>query len=109
MTTHEAPGDAYDVVSLKLSWASLSLLLFLASLPSPYLLTWQSWRPEQLWLWPLLKVAVIGLLALVGFITGLLGMREATRRGMAKVGLLLNGTVLGCIALVIAGMAMVLR
>ncbi len=97
-------GDEYEVVPLRLSWGGLSLSLFLLTLPAPYLLRLQPWRPAQLWMWPLVPVVTIGALSLLGLVCGLLGLRYSAGKGTAKMGLLLNGAVVGCILLVILGM-----
>ncbi len=100
----DAIGDEYEVVSLRLSWGALSLVLFLLTLPARFLLRLQPWRPAQIWLWPLVPVAAIAALSFLGLVAGLLGLRFSNRPGMAKIGALLNGVVLGCILLVVLGM-----
>ncbi len=98
-------GGEYEVVSLRLSWGAVSLVLFLLTLPAKSILRLQPWRPEQIWMWPLVPVVAIAVLSFLGLLTGLLGLRfQAKSRGMAKVAVLLNGVVLGCIFLVFFGM-----
>ncbi len=98
-------GGEYEVVSLRPSWGAVSLTLFLLTLPARSLLRLQPWRPEQIWMWPLVPVAAIAVLSFLGLLTGLVGLRfQAQSRGMAKIGVLLNAVVLGCILLVFLGM-----
>ena len=98
--TFDAIGGEYEVVSLRLSWGALSLTFFLLTLPARTLLDLQPWRPAQIWMWPLMPVVAIAALSLLGLLAGLLGLRLSDGRGMAKVGVLLNAVVLGCILLV---------
>ena len=98
-------GDEYEVVALRLSWGALSLACFLLTLPARSLFRLQPWRPEQVWLWPLVPVAAIAVLSFLGLLAGLAGLRTPQSRGTAKVGVLLNAVVLGCIVLVFLGMA----
>lgn len=101
-------GDEYEVVSLRLSWGGLSLFLFLLTLPAPYLLRLQPWRPAQSWMLPLVPVVTIAILSLLGLVADLIGLRFSDRPGMAKIGVLLNAVVVGCILLVFLGMFLIL-
>ena len=103
------PGDeddqgAYQVVTLRPTWSGLSLAFLLFQLPMPYLLSAQPWRPDPYWLWPLVKPTAYLVLSILGFTCGLLGLRFSASRGSAKLGALLNGVVLGLMALWVLGM-----
>ena len=93
----EMPDDDYEVISLKISWASLSILFFLLTLPTRDLLQLLPWRPQRIWIWPLVPPLVILGLSFLGFLSGLLGLKWSSHKGIAKTGLFLNGTVLGII------------
>ena len=86
--------DDYEVISLKISWAVLSILLFLLTLPARDLLQFLPWRPQRIWMWPLVPPLVIFGLSLLGVLSGLLGMKFSTHKGLAKTGTFLNGVVL---------------
>ena len=102
-------GDEYEVISFRLSWGAVSLLLFLLTLPTRYLLFLQPWRPRNLYLWQVLPPIVIGALSALGLAAGLIGLRFSASRGMSRMGVLLNAVVLVIILLFLAGMRMVLR
>lgn len=102
-------GGEYAVVPLRPSWSTLSLLLFLLTLPAKSLLNLQPWRPDHIWMWPLIPPLVIAALSLLGLVAGLLGLKYSATRGLAKAGVLLNAVVLGCILLVALGMMAILR
>jgi hypothetical protein len=102
-------GGEYAVVPLRLSWGTLSVLLFLLTLPARSLLQLQPWRPAQIWIWPLVPPLAIAALSLLGLAAGLLGLRFSAARGVARTGVLLNAVVLGCILLVALGMMAILR
>ena len=86
--------DDYEVVTLKVSWALVSLACFLLTLPAQYLLQFLPWRPQRIWLWPLIPPLVIFGLSMVGFLTGWLGLVTSEKKGLAKIMMLLNGVVL---------------
>ena len=88
------PESDYEVIPLRLSWAGLSILLFLLTLPARDLLQLLPWRPEPIWVWPLIPPLVIFGLSLLGFFSGLLGLKLSARRGLARTGMFLNGVVL---------------
>ncbi len=85
--------DDYEVVSLKLNWALVSLACFLLTLPAEYLLQFLPWRPRRIWLWPLIPPLVIFGLSTVGLLAGLVGLVTSDRKGLPKVAILLNGVV----------------
>lgn len=103
-SSFDAIGDEYEAVSLRPSWGAVSLIFFLLTLPAKTLLRLQPWRPAQLWMWPLVPVVAIAVLSFLGLLAGLLGLRLSESRGMAKIGVLLNAVVLGCILLVFLAM-----
>ncbi len=86
--------DDYEVISLKISWAVLSILFFLLTLPARDLLQLLPWRPQRIWMWPLIPPLVIFGLSLLGLLAGLLGLKFSAHKGIAKTGAFLNGVVL---------------
>ena len=96
------PGADYEVISLKISWAGLSILCFLLTLPARDLLRLLPWRPERIWLWPLIPPLVILGLSCLGFLCGAIGWRFSERRGLAKTGMFLNGTVMAIVLAIAA-------
>ena len=96
-------GDPYDVVSLRPTWSGLSLFFLFLQLPMPYLISALPWRPNPIWLWPLIKPAAHFGLSILGFVCGLLGWRSGGR-GSARLGVLLNGVVLALMGLWVLGM-----
>ena len=97
-----ATEDDYEVVSLKISWATVSLGCFLLTLPTEYLLQFLPWRPRRIWLWPLVPPLVILGLSTVGFLTGWIGLKFSARKGVAKAAMLLNGVVLAIVLAIAA-------
>ncbi len=91
------PDNDYEVIQLKISWATLSILLFLLTLPARDLLQYLPWRPQRIWTWPLIPPLVILGLSFLGFLSGLLGLKWSTHKGVAKTGMFLNGTVLAIV------------
>ena len=94
--------DDYEVISLKISWASLSILCFLSTLPAKYLLQFLPWRPQRIWMWPLVPPLVILGLSVAGFAAGWIGLYLSANRGMAKTGMFLNGVVLAIVLAITA-------
>ena len=91
--------DEYGALRVPDLWPTISLLFFVLSLGARYLLRA---LPDQLlpleilygplrFLLPGLTVLV---LATLGLLTGLLGLRSSGARGVARLGVLLNGIVL---------------
>lgn len=91
--------DGYEVVRLRFSWASTSLLLFALSLPMPFLLRWIPWRPPAYWMGPVTWVPIVFVLTLLGSLCGYIGYRRSPGNSAAKLGLLLNSGVLGLLLL----------
>lgn len=104
MESNTVEDGAYQVVSLRPTWSGLSLFFLLLQLPLPYLLSLQPWRPDPYWLWPLVRPVAFLIVSILGFGCGLLGLRFSASRGIAKMGTLLNGVVLGLMALWALGM-----
>ncbi len=95
-------GADYEVISLKISWAVLSILFFLLTLPARDLLQLLPWRPQRIWIWPLIPPLVILGLSLLGFFAGLLGLKFSANKGIAKTGVFLNGVVAAIILAIAA-------
>ena len=99
-----APLEAPDVVPL------LSFLCFSASLaarPIARVLLPAVWRSPWRVIAP---VAIAASLALIGLLLALWSSRRAKgRRGLAKVGLFLNGVVLGLTGLAVLAIVFILR
>ncbi len=89
-----AAEEDYEVISLKISWAVLSILFFLLTLPARDLLQLLPWRPQRIWIWPLIPPLVIFGLSLTGLLSGLLGLKFSAHKGIARAGMFLNGVVL---------------
>ncbi|MEM7351117.1 MAG: hypothetical protein AAF657_09950 [Acidobacteriota bacterium] len=94
--------SGYDVISFQVHWASLSIVLFLLALPAKYLLGFLPWRPERIWLWPLIPPLVILGLSTLGLFSGWMGYKFTDHQGMAKAGMFLNGTVLAIVLAIVA-------
>ena len=94
--------DDYEVIPIKISWASLSVFCFLLTLPARYLLQFLPWRPQRIWMWPLIPPLVILGLSTVGFAAGWIGLYFSSSRGVAKTGMFLNGVVLAIVLAVAA-------
>ncbi len=93
----DMPDNDYEVIQLKISWATLSILLFLLTLPARDLLQYLPWRPQRIWTWPLIPPLVILGLSFLGFLSGLVGLKWSAHKGVAKTGMFLNGAVLAII------------
>ncbi len=89
--------DDYQVISVRVSWAGLSLVFFGLTMASDYLLHLQPWRPRQIWAWPLMKPLAVLALSSLGFVAGWLGLRFSDSRGLAKAGMFLNGVPLAIV------------
>lgn len=92
----------YEVISLQLHWASFSILFFLLTLPAEYLLGFLPWRPQRIWLWPLVPPLVILGLSILGFACGWIGYRFSDKKRTARVGMFLNGVVLAIVLSMVA-------
>jgi hypothetical protein len=91
---HYTEGE-YGALDLPEGWHVASLACFVAALGSRFLVSLllpDNW-PSR-WTRPLLPGAAVLLLALLGIAFGLLGLRNVKGRGMARIGIFLNATVL---------------
>ena len=86
-------GDEYEAVSLRMTWSTLSLLLFMLIPVTPFLLRLQPWRPQQRWIWPLVPFAIVWGISLFGLVASWLGVKLSPGKTAARLGMLLNGTV----------------
>ncbi len=95
-------GGEYGTITLPHSWHVLSLVFFGASLGARFL---TSLIPRELLvgvIWrPVLTAFAVPLLAGLGVLFALPGLRHPEGRGAAKIALFLNGTVL-----VLSGLAL---
>jgi hypothetical protein len=91
---HYVEGE-YAALDLPAGWHVASLACFLAALGSRYLVSFLlPYRWPTPWLHPLVPGAAVLLFATLGILFGLLGLRNAKSRGMARIGVFLNATVL---------------
>lgn len=91
--------DEYGAIHFHLSGGVLSLLLFVLQLGAPYLVRFQPWRPQRIWLWPLVTPGVLFVLSLLGLLAALWGRRQSKKGAAVRYGLLLNGAVFGILLL----------
>jgi ABC-type sugar transport system permease subunit len=88
-------GGEYGTVTLPHAWHVLSLLFFAAAIGARFL---TALIPRELLvgvIWrPVLTAFSVPLLAGIGLLFALLGLRKAEGRGAAKIALFLNATVL---------------
>lgn len=93
--TPEPTAGEYGTLSLPHAWHVLSLLFFLAALCARFL---TAMVPRELIrgiiYGPVLTALAVPLLATIGVVCALVGLRNAEARGAARVALLLNGIVL---------------
>lgn len=101
--TPEPIAGEYGTLSLPHAWHVLSLLFFLAALCARFL---TALVPRELIRGviyrPVLTAMAVPLLAAIGVLCALIGLRNAEARGAARVALLLNGIVLVLSALALA-------
>lgn len=100
----EAPlsDGEYGTLDFSTRWPVLSFLCFALALGARYLV---QAIPREVVGWPMrMLLPGLGVLALcfLGLIFGLLGLRKPEHRGMARVGILVNG-----IGLALGGLAVV--
>ena len=88
----------YGALDLPEGWHVASLACFLAALGARFLVgVLLHLLPADLlsrWTRPLLPGAAVLVLAVLGILFGLLGLRNPKGRGMARIGISLNATVL---------------
>lgn len=91
----EPVGGEYGTISLPHAWHVLSLLFFTAAMGARFL---TALIPRELLrgiIWrPVLTAYLVPLLALLGVLFALIGLRRPEGRGAAKIALFLNATVL---------------
>ena len=91
----EPAGGEYGSITLPHAWHVLSLLFFAAALGARFL---TALIPRELLrgiiLPPVLPLFSVPLLALIGVLFALIGLRQPEGRGPAKIALFLNVTVL---------------
>lgn len=90
----EAQGSEYDIVRLRPSWGALSLVTIPLMLSAHLILRYLPWRPQRVWMWPLVYVLVVLGLAAAGLTAGLLGMKYSPQKTSARFGALINGAIL---------------
>ena len=98
-TSDELFDDEYGAISFSLNGGMLSLLLFALQIVAPYLVRFQPWRPQRIWLWPLVTPGVLFVLALLGLLAAWWGRRQSKKGVAARYGMLLNGAVFGILLL----------
>ena len=91
----------YGVVRVPDAWHVLSLLFFLAALGARFLTALIPRELSPMYYRPILTAYSIPMLAAVGLLFGLLGLRNPEGRSTARVALFLNGVVLvlGCLGI----------
>lgn len=91
----EPPGGEYGTITLPHAWHVLSLVFFAAAVGARFL---TALIPRELLaglIWrPVLTAFSVPLLALLGLLFALMGLRRPEGRGAAKIALFLNATVL---------------
>jgi hypothetical protein len=96
-TTSEAPplppGGEYATISVGCVWGVASLLLFAASLMTRQLVGFLPPHLQGYYLMPPLVVRLTPLIALIGLLVGMIGVRRKTPRSLALLGAGLNVVV----------------
>jgi len=88
------PDGEYGVVRIPDAWHVLSLVLFLAALGARFLTALLPATRHGVYYRPLLTAFAVPLLAGLGLLCGLLGLRNPEGRSTARVALFLNAVVL---------------
>jgi len=86
-------GSEYEALTLRPSWGSVSIVLFFCALLLRPILIALRWRPSDPMMWPLAMALLPPLIGLAGLACGVAGLKLSRRRGSAKAGVFLNGTV----------------
>ncbi len=86
--------DDYQVIRLRISWGFLSIIAFVGIL-ALQIDTLGVSLPQM--------IGGTLVLAISGFVLGLIGLKFGRSRGAARAGVFLNGTVLGLFVLVAVG------
>ena len=92
---------AYDLVSFREFWGTLSLLCFLASLTTRQILSLLPFHRQGYLMIPPLAVMLVPVISGIGVLLGLMGNR---RRGAARIGFLANLTVFVLSSLLVAAL-----
>lgn len=96
------PEGEYGAIKIPDAWHVLSLLCFLAALGARFLIALMPGDLRGAFYRPVLTAYSVPVLAAIGVVFGLLGLRNPEGRGTARVALFLNAVVLalGVLALV---------
>ncbi len=88
-------GGEYGTVTLPHAWHVLSLVFFAAAMGSRFLTALIPHDVLKGIIWrPVLTAFLVPLLAAIGLLFGLIGLRQPEGKGAAKIALFLNATVL---------------
>ncbi|MEM7584139.1 MAG: hypothetical protein AAF560_12200 [Acidobacteriota bacterium] len=90
-TPQSSDNDDYDVIQISLNWGFLSLLAFLT------IVTFQMFGTDFLHLRLTHVIFSTLVLAPVGFVLGLIGLKFGRSPQIARVGVFLNGVVIFCV------------
>jgi hypothetical protein len=99
----------YGVIRIPDAWHILSLLFFLAALGARFLTSLIPAEVSPLFYRPFLTAVAVPVLALLGLLFGLLGLRNPAGRSTARVALFLNGVTLVLGLLVVAAFYYIAR
>jgi hypothetical protein len=91
----------YSVLQMPDAWHVLSLVFFAAALGARFLVALLP-RGHGIFYRPILTALSVPVLATIGLLFGLVGLRRPATRGVARIAVLLNLIVLGLSALLIA-------
>ena len=94
-------GGEYSVVSLPHAWHVISLVFFVASLGARFLTALMP-RGRGFFYRPVLTAFAVPVLAGIGILFALLGLRKPETRGAAKIALGLNAIVMALSVLALA-------
>ena len=97
-------GGEYAAISWRITWGGLSLAMVLALVFTRELLRLSPLRQLIPLPWPLAYTFSVAILASVGFVSGLLGLRFSGQKTAARIGTLLNGIALVLVGLALFGM-----
>lgn len=90
----DARDGEYGVIRIPDAWHVLSLLCFLAAMGARLLISLVPREVGPHFYRPLLTACAVPVLATIGILFGLLGLRNPEGRSTARVALFLNGVVL---------------
>ncbi|MEM1182773.1 MAG: hypothetical protein AAGM22_30795 [Acidobacteriota bacterium] len=92
----------YAVIELTPSWGLLSIALGLFSLPFYRAARYLPWHPTHHWFRPGEMVLAMAAVATAGIFFGWLGVRSKRSQTLSKIGLFLNVTIVGVLALFVS-------